>query len=58
MMEVSFSRTESDNEEVLLPISTLFPPNELISKKYAPDVKPAFKLMYELLIQTSRKKVG
>ena len=43
------SDSEDSDNEVLLPINTLYPPNEIISKKYTPDVKPGFKLMYAYL---------
>jgi hypothetical protein len=47
-MSDSIIKTESDDydNDVLLPISALFPPNEIISKKYTPDIKPTFRLMY------------
>jgi hypothetical protein len=57
-MSDSAINTESDDcdNEVLLPISSLFPPNEIISKKYAPDVKPTFRLMYLLPHAAHHKK--
>lgn len=60
-MSDSIIKTDSDDNdnEVLLPISNLFPPNEIISKKYAPDVKPTFRLMYvypHSALQKKRRK--
>jgi hypothetical protein len=56
----NFSKTESEDSdnEILLPINSIFPPNEIITKKYAPDVKPSFKLMYhspQLAYPTKKK---
>ena len=40
------SESDSIDNEVLLPIASLFPANELVTKKYTLDSKPAMKLMY------------
>lgn len=50
------SDSEDSDNDVLLPVNSLFPPNEIISKKYAPDVKPAFRLMYALSLFSSPDK--
>lgn len=44
MKDVDSNATDSD-EEILQPISKFHPPNEIISKCYAPDEKPILKLM-------------
>lgn len=39
------SESDSYDNEVLLPIASMFPANEIVTKQYAADTRPNMKLM-------------
>ena len=55
-LDNNFSDSDITDNDVLLPIASLFPANEIITKNYAPDTKPNFKLMYDFSDAGSLRK--
>ena len=43
------SESDSYDNEVLLPIASMFPANEIVTKQYAADTRPKIKLTYDYI---------